>query len=97
MSARRPVPVTCLTSRVNGSVMSAPLWLGLDFAHAWIDGGPSPAGNAGPYLQVPFALEPDFPVREGFIYRVYPAPRLGHRRPVRDAGSATGWSWEPVP
>jgi hypothetical protein len=28
-------------------------WPNLDFGKAWIDNGPSPAGNPGPYLKVP--------------------------------------------
>lgn len=26
----------------------------LDWSNAWVDNGPSPAGNAGPYLHVPY-------------------------------------------
>lgn len=53
-------PVTPRTSLVNGhspcmkadpEIISA--WPNLDFAKAWVDNGPSPAGNPGQYLQVP--------------------------------------------
>lgn len=40
-------------------------WAGLDFGSAWIDPGPSPAGNEGPYLKVPY-------MPEGTVHRLYP-------------------------
>lgn len=52
--------VTPRTSLVNGvspcmksdpDIISA--WPNLDFGKAWVDKGPSPAGNPGPYLKVP--------------------------------------------
>lgn len=44
--------VTARNSLVNGS---PPLgaWPTLDFSKAWVDRGPSPAGNPGPYLKAP--------------------------------------------
>lgn len=80
-------PITCHNSLVNGAPFPRKLWPGLDFERAWIDGGPSPAGNEGPYLKVPFALEPDFPAREGFVYRVYPKIQAGDRVWCRETWS----------
>lgn len=54
------VPVSPENSLVNGhkpclktdpAIISA--WSNLDFDAAWIDHGPSPMGNPGPYLKVP--------------------------------------------
>lgn len=47
--------VTAQTSLVDGAGMSQRSWdaMGFDFSQAWMDAGPSPAGNAGPYLKVP--------------------------------------------
>ncbi|WP_434888698.1 hypothetical protein [Bradyrhizobium sp. HKCCYLS2038] len=33
--------------------MTGEQWADLDWARAWIDMGPSPAGNGGPYWHVP--------------------------------------------
>lgn len=45
-------------------------WHELDFSKAWPDDGPSPAGNQGPYLHVPFPPE-------GTVHRVYPRIWIG--------------------
>jgi hypothetical protein len=37
--------------RADPEILSA--WPNLDFGQAWIDAGPSPAGNPGPYLKAP--------------------------------------------
>lgn len=44
--------VTARNSLVDGHVPSGAEWAALDFASAWVDPGPSPAGNPGPYLKV---------------------------------------------
>ena len=47
------------------------LWGLLDWEHAYVDDGPSPAGNTGQYLHVPFP-------KEGTVHRIYPDyPREG--------------------
>jgi len=38
---------------IDGGPAYKKLWDALDLEKAWIDPGPSPAGNPGPYLQVP--------------------------------------------
>ena len=45
-------------------------WHELDFSQAWPDDGPSPAGNQGPYLHVPFPPE-------GTVHRIYPRYQVG--------------------
>ena len=45
-------------------------WHELDFSKAWPDYGPSPAGNPGPYLHVPFPPE-------GTVHRVSPRYQVG--------------------
>lgn len=42
-------------------------WKYFDFDNAWVDAGPSPAGNPGPYLQVPWNNGD-----ESIIVRLYP-------------------------
>ena len=37
----------------DGSRCSAEQWAELDWSKAWVDLGPSPAGNLGPYWHVP--------------------------------------------
>jgi len=45
-------------------------WHELDFSRARLDDGPSPAGNPGPYLHVPFPPE-------GTVHRVHPRYQVG--------------------
>lgn len=71
-------------SLVNGGSFPRAMWPGLDLAKAWVDPGPSPAGNPGPYLKAPFALEPKWPAREEYVYRVYPRVQVGDGLWVRE-------------
>ena len=48
------------------------MWYELDFSEAWVDEGPSPAGNPGPYLKVPRVSKED---GERYVHRVYPVGR----------------------
>lgn len=79
-----PVRVCASTSLVDGWArsMSTVPWRELDFTAAWIDPGPSPAGNAGPYLKV-FRLPPHHTV-----HRIYPR-RPGARPELREGV----WWW----
>lgn len=55
---------------VNGVQATKEGWAELDFAKAWVDPGPSPAGNRGPYLKVP--------TKDGdCVHRVYPRLQPG--------------------
>lgn len=50
----------------------------LEWDRAWIDDGPSPAGNPGPYLKAPWPVEDT-------VHRVYPLVQPGDRLWVREA------------
>jgi len=61
------------------------LWPWLDFGsdRVFVDGGPSPAGNAGPYLHVP---EKDgSPYTPTAVHRIYPAVMVGDHVWAREA------------
>lgn len=61
---------------------SAFLWSG-----AWVDPGPSPAGNPGPYLKLPVlgvACDPSDP-QERTVHRLYPRIQPGDSLYVREA------------
>lgn len=60
----------------------------MDFTAAYIDPGPSPAGNLGPYLKVP-TTEPDPGWRT--VHRVYAAFQPGERVFGRRTVSAVVW------
>jgi hypothetical protein len=51
-------------------------WANLDFSNAFVDSGPSPAGNPGPYLQVPGG--------DQTRHRIYPRQQVGDRFWVRE-------------
>jgi len=73
---RLPTPRNCL---VDGYATGAKRWSELDIASpdAFVDPGPSPAGNNGPYLKVP--------ARAGDTWhRVYPRVQVGDRIWVRE-------------
>ena len=55
-------------------------WAGLDWSNAWVDKGPSPAGNPGPYFKVPYPPEET-------IHRIYPRWRVGDRLWVKETFS----------
>lgn len=68
-----------LVSANNSSVdgwSSRKAWPDLRFDQAYVDNGPSPAGNPGPYLKVP---------RADCVHRVYPRWQPGQRLWVREA------------
>ena len=67
----RHVPITPATCYVDGSVgagFSVEWWAACDWSKAYLDRGPSPAGDAGPCLHVP---------REDCVHRIYPRVRRG--------------------
>lgn len=73
-------------SLINGHPMTkwarTVAWPALDFAGAWIDPGPSPAGNPGPYLKAR-RIEGDDEV----IDRIYPRWQVGDRLWVKETWS----------
>ncbi len=70
-----------------------------DLSQAWVDDGPSPAGNPGPYLKAPVVLPEDV----GIVERIYPLWFVGDRMPsprgefeitrVRAELTANRWEW----
>lgn len=59
--------VSARNSLIDGSPTSSRKWesMEFDFDQAWVDQGPSPAGNPGPYLHVPS-------MAHGTVHRIYP-------------------------
>ncbi len=56
--------------RINGNTITKklmPVWERLDWDRAWLDVGPSPAGNPGPYWHVPLKNDED-----DIWHRLYP-------------------------
>jgi hypothetical protein len=51
---------------------------------AWVDGGPSPAGNSGPYLKLPWAAG-DADPWEDTVHRIYPRVQPGDCFWVKEA------------
>lgn len=87
----------------RGYVGDPDFWDHLDFDQAWVDRGPSPAGNPGPYLKVPYP--PDESVHRIYA-RVAPGDFLWARETWRqgEGGSVyyradeefnTGAGWHP--
>lgn len=86
-----PVRINAANSLIDGSRSRYGIpWRELDLAGAWIDPGPSPAGNPGPYLKArrldPLDLSREHPV--GTVHRIY--PRRAGARPGRREGV---WWW----
>jgi len=63
--------VTRTNSLVDGYPATQKVWDQLQFDRAWIDPGPSPAGNPGPYLKVPRRWREDIDVFDETVHRVY--------------------------
>jgi hypothetical protein len=55
---------------------------------AWVDPGPSPVGNPGPYLKLPW-LTGDDDIFDGSVHRIYPMTQPGDRLWVREAWART--------
>lgn len=70
--------VTAHNTLVDGHGIGAKRWqgMGLNLDHAWIDPGPSPAGEPGPYLKAPAA--------DGTVHRIYSRIRPGDRIWVKE-------------
>lgn len=62
--------VTPRNSYLNGHPFRKGDWELLDWSRAWVDPGPSPAGNAGPYWKVPMPHDES-------VQRVYPRVQVG--------------------
>lgn len=80
--------LTSGNTTVDGSHWSAHAFKQLRFDDAWIDRGPSPAGNRGPYLKAPYIdpeLNTDNWKEYGTVHRVYPGYQIGDRWYVKEA------------
>jgi hypothetical protein len=85
---RLPSPTNCT---IDGPSCRKKLWARLDFSKGFVDPGPSPAGNAGPYLKIP-TLDGET------VHRVYPRVNCGDRLWVREThGYGSGRSAFSVP
>lgn len=60
-----------------------------DWENAWVDPGPSPAGNPGPYLKLPWLAGDDDPW-EDTVHRIYPVIQPGDRIWIKEAHYAYG-------
>lgn len=59
-----------------------------DWEKAWVDEGPSPMGNPGPYLKLPWLSGDE--AFAGTTHRIYPKIQPGDRIWVRETWKATG-------
>lgn len=76
---------TAFNGRTWSTFAKAQTW---DWNAAWVDPGPSPAGNAGPYLKLPW-LSGDEDPWEDTTHRVYPRVQPSDRLWVREAWRAS--------
>lgn len=95
VASTKPAPISRANSRVNGAArrVSADLWATYDLATAWVDPGPSPAGNVGPYLK---AMRVERDVRgvevDHYVDRIYPRHGSRSPRPVPELIGGV-WHW----
>ena len=77
----RAVPVLPVNSAVDGRRRGGIPLFDLDLEQAWIDNGPSPAGNPGPYLHAPRMDSTDRtkPHPEETVHRIYSRLWVGNR------------------
>jgi hypothetical protein len=74
--------ITLRNSNIDGHGSRVPYkldgatWESFDFSAAIVDGGPSPAGNAGPYLKVPLNWAGE---KHHTRHRFYPRVQVGDR------------------
>lgn len=76
--------VTMYNSLIDGRPGIKNFWPLLDLGNAWIDPGPSPAGNPGPYLKVPLMQLAQSEYFTDTVHRVYPRYQVGDRLWVRE-------------
>lgn len=71
------------------------LWERMQLERAWVDNGPSPAGNPGPYLKAPWS-HPERPEPDSeMIARLYPIYQVGDIIHVREALRRQDWDGKP--
>lgn len=66
-----------------------------DWAGAWVNPGPSPAGNPGPYLKLPWLAGDHLDVFGGTVHRIYPILQPGDRLWVKETCRAEELSYPP--
>lgn len=76
--------ITRRNSYIDGGPAYARIWDGLRFDDAWVDRGPSPAGNPGPYLKVPRVLTENGKMVDEFVHRIYSRIQVGDVLWVRE-------------
>jgi hypothetical protein len=78
---------------------TAPKFEDCDWANAWIDDGPSPAGNAGPYLKVkwPYGKMETPQTEETLVARIYPKYQVGDLLWVKEAWRAESSMMDHIP
>jgi len=74
--------ITRRNSLVDGRSSSQDFWDKLNFDDAYIDNGPSPAGNPGPYLHVSHPMNDT-------VHRIYPRMQTGDRLWARETFTLT--------
>ncbi|ASY68853.1 hypothetical protein [Sinorhizobium fredii] len=77
---------TLFDGRAWSKLTKAQQW---DWPKAWVDGGPSPAGNPGPYLKLPWLSGAADPF-EHTIHRIYPKVQPGDRIWVKETWAKVG-------
>jgi len=75
--------ITSANSLFDGAPAAKYAWGELHWDEAWIDPGPSPVGNPGPYLKVPRTWEWDGS-GERTVHRIYPRYQVGVKLWVRE-------------
>jgi hypothetical protein len=74
---------TARNSYMDGWPFPRGVWEQMAFERAWVDKGPSPAGNPGPYLKAPWPQEDD-----ETVHRIYSRVQVGDRLWVKETWQA---------
>lgn len=76
--------VTAQNSLFDGGPCYRKQWSELRLDESWVDGGPSPAGNAGPYLKTPRMAVWEDGSEDRLVHRIYPRYQPGVKLWVRE-------------
>jgi len=77
---------TLFNGRSWSKTQKAQVW---NWPEAWVDDGPSPAGNPGPYLKLPW-ISGDPDPYQGTVHRIYPKIQPGDRIWVKETFARVG-------
>lgn len=90
--------VSARNSLLDGSPVAGygrVIWERLDWSRAYVEGGPSPAGNAGPYWHVPAHGVPG--MKDETWHRIYPRIQAGDEVWVKETFFPVHkWKHEPI-